>query len=77
MPVSVIKYRFVAFLMHMTLFPRNPDYVEVFGEKASRKRAGERSSLVILRFAQDLSAALDRPFAEFTLSGANVLRACP
>jgi len=36
--------------------------------------ATARSSPVILRFAQDLAAARDRPFAEFTLSGAHVLR---
>jgi hypothetical protein len=34
----------------------------------------ERSGLVILRFAQDLAADRDRPFAEFPLSEANGLR---
>jgi len=34
----------------------------------------ERSSPVMLSAAKHLAAARDRPFAEFTLSGANVLR---
>ncbi len=37
-------------------------------------REAERSNPVILSAAKDLSAHRARPFAEFTLSGANVLR---
>jgi hypothetical protein len=37
----------------------------------------ERSSPVMLSAAKHLAADRDRPFAEFTLSVANVLRACP
>ncbi len=37
----------------------------------------ERSSPVMLSAAKHLSADRDRPFAEFTLSETNVLRACP
>jgi len=36
-----------------------------------------RSGLVILSEAKDLAADRDRPFAEFPLSEANGLRACP
>jgi hypothetical protein len=32
---------------------------------------------VMLSGAKHLATQRDRPFAEFTLSGANVLRACP
>ncbi len=35
------------------------------------------ASPVILSVAKDLAAHRDRPFAEFTLSEMNVLRACP
>ncbi len=37
----------------------------------------ERSIPVMLSAAKHLSADRDRPFAEFTLSETNVLRACP
>jgi len=37
----------------------------------------ERHSPVMLSVAKHLCADRDRPFAELTLSGANVLRACP
>ncbi len=39
--------------------------------------ATARSSPVMLSAAKHLAAARDRPFAEFTLSEAHGLRACP